>query len=303
MNLPLKLSPYLKYAGRKFNHPAPLSALFAPYRKTHTWVEPFAGANGATFEVLPKTALLNDRNPYAIALHQWIKTVGVPTDTSYLINEREQYHLNRTWFNKLVKEYPTCEGIQGADPVDREAIALLYYYLNRTGFNGLMRFNKKRGEFNTPFGKNAGVYQPDFLDYQAVMQDWSFYCADWDNFLGYAIDFLGENAWIYADPPFDGTSSAFVGYTGGSFGWEEQVELCDRLSQLSVPVVASNLATERILELYRDRGFWCWTFPVRRSVSGKAKGRVAAIELLAIKGMNEAECGVMSAIDGVERFC
>jgi DNA adenine methylase len=46
--------------------------------------------------------------------------------------------------------------------------ASLFYYLNRTSFNGLCRFNS-RGEFNVPFGRYARIaYVCDFTNYRRV---------------------------------------------------------------------------------------------------------------------------------------
>jgi DNA adenine methylase len=288
----MSIKPYLKYAGRKFDYPAPLSKIFDQFRSTHTWVEPFNGANGATFEVLPTHALLNDSNPFINNLHQWVKDGGIPQDTSFFINEEEVYYQNRIRFNELASKYPTWEAIKSATPEVREELALLFYYLNRTGYNGLCRFNRKgkfnvpyngfcrpnrKGEFNVPFGDNNPDWIRNFSPWSQVMAKWSYFTMCWKDFLSY-VDFLGVNACIYSDPPYDGGKTAFVGYAGSKFDWDDQVELCVTLFHSSHPVIASNLATDRILGMYRDIGFQVWTFPVRRTISCKGSKRKPVIE-------------------------
>ena len=113
-------------------------------------VEPFCGGLAVTLGLRPERALLNDANPHLINFYRWLQK-GLTADLKMENNERLFYR-HRTRFNELVADgqEDTAEG------------AALFYYLNRTGFNGLCRFNSK-GEFNVPFGKYARIgYTHDF---------------------------------------------------------------------------------------------------------------------------------------------
>jgi len=59
-------------------------------------------------------------------------------------NDEKLFYQHRVRFNELINrgEWKTSEAAQ------------LFYYLNRTGFNGLCRFNQG-GEFNVPFGRHT----------------------------------------------------------------------------------------------------------------------------------------------------
>lgn len=59
------------------------------------------------------------------------------------------------------------------DPSSKK-LAELFYYLNRTGYNGLCRFNNQ-GEFNVPFGKYKVInYKKDFLVYKKLYKQCGF---------------------------------------------------------------------------------------------------------------------------------
>ncbi len=61
--------------------------------------------------------------------------------------------------------------------------AELFYYLNRTGYNGLCRFNSKGG-FNVPFGRYKTInYTRDFTPYSTVLSPWTFTSGDFSKVL------------------------------------------------------------------------------------------------------------------------
>ncbi len=117
-------------------------------------MEPFCGGLAVTLGLLPARALLNDANPHLINFYRWLQK-GLTADLD-MENHERLFYRHRTRFNRLVADgrEDTAEG------------AALFYYLNRTGFNGLCRFNNK-GEFNVPFGRYARIgYTHDFTPYK-----------------------------------------------------------------------------------------------------------------------------------------
>src|SRR5882724_2929460 len=154
----IPLRPPLKWAGGKRWQLPYLRRLWQEHSKRRL-VEPFAGGLAVTLGLRPTSAFLNDINPHVINFYRCVKA-GLQIDLP-MVNSRTSYARNRNRFNKLVR----------TDLYSRPA-ASLFYYLNRTGYNGLCRFNR-RGEFNVPFGKYAKiVYRRDFTPYQSVFSNW-----------------------------------------------------------------------------------------------------------------------------------
>lgn len=80
---------------------------------------------------------------------------------------------------------------------DRREAASLFYYLNRTGYNGLCRFNRG-GRFNVRFGRYKSVsYTRDFTPYAEVLRDWQFTAGDFGRMQLQPDDF------IYAASPYN----------------------------------------------------------------------------------------------------
>jgi DNA adenine methylase len=179
-------------------------------------------------------------------------------------NDQALFYRHRERFNCLV----------AAGAGESAEAAGLFYYLNRTGYNGLCRFNRK-GEFNVPFGRYHRInYTTDFSAYRTAFEGWDFSIGDFE-----AIE-LDPSDFIYADPPYD---VEFTQYSKEQFGWGEQVRLAKFLARHRGPVVLSNQATARILRLYRKLGFSikCLAAPRMISCTGD---RTRAIEVLATRG-------------------
>jgi DNA adenine methylase len=254
------IKPPLKWAGGKrwlVSHLAPIWERHANRR----YVEPFCGGLAVALGLQPKRALLNDVNPHLINFYRHLQT-GLTLGIEMRYDE-QLFYRHRARFNELIKN----GGAQS------EEAAELFYYLNRTCFNGLCRFNKS-GEFNVPFGTYASVnYDADFSNYPAVLGAWKFTNVDIEKVPVRKGDF------VYADPPYD---VEFTTYSSGGFSWDDQERAAEFLAKHDGPVVISNQATPRIVELYERLGFELSYLPGPRRISCTGD-RTAAREVLAVK--------------------
>jgi len=230
---PSTLRPPLKWAGGKRWQVPHLQ----PIWKTHSsrrLVEPFCGGLAVTLGLMPTRALLNDANPHLINFYRWLQK-GLLVDLP-MENNEALFYRHREHFNALL-----AAG-QGAS----SEAAAIFYYLNRTGFNGLCRFNRA-GEFNVPFGRYARIgYSRDFTAYCDVFADWTFRCSDLE-----AVP-LEHGDFVYADPPYD---VEFTQYAKDGFSWNDQERTAVWLSKHRGPVVLVNQATDRVEKLYRRLGY------------------------------------------------
>ena len=255
------MKPPLKWAGGKRWLVPELMRLWQPY-KDRPYVEPFCGGLAGALGLLPPKALLNDVNPHLINFYIQLKH-GLALDIEAR-NEERLFYLHRDRFNQLIKE----------NRIECPEAAQLFYYLNRTCFNGLCRFNQ-RGEFNVPFGTYTNInYASDFYEYIPLFKEWSFTSRD----VG-AIT-LRNGDFVYADPPYD---VDFTTYSAGGFSWTDQVRTAQYLSKHDGPTVISNQATDRIVGLYQELGFTLTYLDAPRRISCTGD-RSTAREVLATKG-------------------
>jgi DNA adenine methylase len=188
-----------------------------------------------TLGLAPARALLNDANPHLIDFYRWLQK-GLRVDDLPMENDERLFYAHRERFNALLTKGKAAR---------REAAAL-FYYLNRTGFNGLCRFNRS-GEFNVPFGRYARIgYTRDFSAYRKVFAGWTFTSMDVE------LVPLEPGDFVYADPPYD---VEFTQYAKDGFTWGDQERTAEWLAKHRGPVVLVNQATPRIEELYRQLGY------------------------------------------------
>lgn len=254
------LNPPLKWAGGKRWLVPYLEPIWEQHHHRRL-VEPFCGSLAVTLGLNPRQALLNDMNPHLINFFHWVRD-GLQIKTT-MRNDKTVYYTHRDRFNQLIRDGKT----------DGQEAAELFYYLNRTGYNGLCRFNRK-GEFNVPFGKHNTInYMTDFSAYQGALAPWEFRAGSYEELA------LAPDDFVYADPPYD---VEFVHYSKEGFTWDDQVRFAEWLVQHPGPIVLSNQATERIVDLYKNLGFTLTFLKAPRRINNTGD-RTPATEVLALK--------------------
>jgi DNA adenine methylase len=239
------LRPPLKWAGGKRWQVPHLRPLWEGHSHRRL-VEPFCGGLAVALGLMPDRALLNDTNAHLIHFYEWLKR-GLTIEVK-LRNDSTMFYRHRDRFNEL---------LASGKSESREA-ASLFYYLNRTGYNGLCRFNS-RGVFNVPFGRYKTIgYVDDFRHYRSAFARWTFTEGDVE-----AID-LQRDDFIYADPPYD---VEFTHYSKGGFSWEDQERTAAFLAKHGGPVILVNQATERVEQLYRRLGYTVTFLDAPRRIS------------------------------------
>ena len=261
---PVALRPPLKWAGGKRWQVPFLESIWAPHARRRL-VEPFCGGLAVTLGLMPERALLNDANPHLVNFYRWLQE-GLRVDLDLpMENDRRLFYRHRDRFNALL----------AAGKGSGAEAAALFYYLNRTGYNGLCRFNRS-GEFNVPFGRYASIaYTRDFNPYRDVFAGWTFTTGDVEEVPLEPRDF------VYADPPYD---VEFTHYAKDRFTWDDQQRTAAWLATHPGPVVLVNQATERVETLYRRLGYAVQFLSAPRRIS-RTGDRTPAREILATRNI------------------
>lgn len=261
--------PPLKWAGGK----RWLLPYLKPYWDLHQekrFVEPFCGGLAVTLGLMPKQAWLNDVNPHLINFYDQIKK-GLNI-THHFKNDVDYYYNTRDKFNNLLKN----------GEIKTPLAAELFYFLNRTGFNGLCRFNNS-GFYNIPFGRNKTInYLKDFSEYKIHFKNWKFSSTDFEKIK------LADDDFVYADPPYD---VPFTQYSAGGFSWDDQVRTAKFFAKHKGPVILSNQATDRIMKLYASLGYHLQVLDAPRVISCNGD-RKKVKEVLATKNLPKLNLGI-----------
>lgn len=239
------LSPLLKWVGSK-RRLAPLIGrqARAALGRRGRYLEPFFGGGSVYFWMRPKRAVLSDVLPELVGVYKAI--THSPAEVSKALQSlgksgctKESYLKVRDTFNKT--------HAQGghSDP----AQAARFLFINRRGFNGLWRTNKK-GACNVPWGGERSESLPSSEEIHSIskaLEGAELRHGDFEETLSTA----GTGDVIYADPPYAGT---FTGYAGG-FSSEDQERLARALrsaAERGAVIFASNSNHPLIRKCYKD---------------------------------------------------
>jgi DNA adenine methylase len=259
---PVAVRPPLKWAGGKRWQVPHLLPIWKPHSHRRL-VEPFCGGLAVALGLKPKAALLNDANLHLVNFYRCLKRGLDPAIV--MQNDKTLFYRHRERFNALVR----------SDMAESDEAAALFYYMNRTAYNGLCRFNS-RGEFNAPFGQYKAIrYATNFDAYSEAFAAWDFTSGD------FAAVPLDRHDFVYADPPYD---VEFTTYSRGGFSWDDQVRTAEVLAKHPGPVILVNQATPRVETLYRELGYRIGYLDGPRRISCNGD-RTAAKEVFATRNL------------------
>ena len=295
----IRVRPLLKWAGGK-GQLLPEIRRFYPDR-FGGYIEPFFGSGAVFFDLHRlgrlenRDVVLIDSNADLMGCYESVRdepdAVNDALSSLAAAHTRRgsahYYHVRDFLFNPLREACRTADGRIAYTP----ALAAMFIYLNRTGFNGLFRVNA-RGGFNVPAGRylRPSIADPVRLRQASAALSGPRVRLVWGSFeelraLARRGDFL------YIDPPYAPISrtSSFTAYTQSRFDLPEQrrlQQLVVALARRGCQVLLSNSTAAEIGALYdtnreaRASGLRALRVPARRAINSNAARRGPVEEFL-----------------------
>jgi DNA adenine methylase len=156
------------------------------------------GTGVVAFNIAPSNALLCDTNPHLVNFYSSLGRGEIASGDvrAYLMAEGE------TLLKKGEDHYYELR-----DRFNKHHSPLDFLFLNRAGFNGMIRFNRK-GEFNIPFCRKPQRFAPAYITKIVNQVAWVETLLRRKNFVFKCQDFTktimeaSSGDIVYCDPPY-----------------------------------------------------------------------------------------------------
>jgi DNA adenine methylase len=284
--------PLLKWAGGKRQ--------LLPHIQPHypsefdRYIEPFFGSGAVFFDLYgagtlrSRRAWLVDANPDLIGCYTMLR--DRTEDVIAALTELAGRHVSRGEAFYYEIRDRRFNALRRSGAAYTPELAAMLVYLNRTGFNGLFRLNR-RGDFNVPVGRytNPTICDPEHL--RGVARAFrsrrvALQLASFERPLAEA----SAGDFVYCDPPYAPLSETarFANYTAAGFSAADQERLQAAIvgaARRGAIVVLSNSSASSIVRLYGSQaakaaGLVVHRVPARRAINATASARGPVDELL-----------------------
>ena len=224
------LKPIVKWSGGKKDEIKEILKYIPSYE---TYIEPFVGGGALYFHLEPKKSVISDVHVDLIDFYKALKE-GKHMEIYKFMQE-----------NKNDEE--TYYKVRSIEPKNSLENAQKFYYLRKTCFRGMMRYNKK-GEFNIPYGRYKNCNFDDLLEmrYVNVLKNSEILCKDFEKIFE---KYNNSSNFMFLDPPYD---SEFTDYGYCKFGQEEHKRLAECFKKTKIKCLMVIGKTQFIQELYND---------------------------------------------------
>jgi DNA adenine methylase len=243
------LKPPLKIIGGKTKIRGFLYSLFPSHDR---YLEPFGGSFGVLIgKDKSKDEMINDIQPHVVNFYSQIKK---NPDILWERLNRELVYYQKMEDPKIRFLYYRDELAVGSDLYylpEKYKIeqAVLYYLVNKTCLNGIIRFNSK-GNCNSSYGgtvKGRGFLTKEwYMALQERLKKVVITNKDYVDFL-HGLSIKARNEFIFLDPPY---YEVFTSYNSKKFSKEDHRQLADTLKTLKSRWMLTINYHEDILTLY-----------------------------------------------------
>tara|TARA_Y100000385_G_C13059774_1_gene623789 strand:+ start:443 stop:1297 length:855 start_codon:yes stop_codon:yes gene_type:complete len=225
------LNPIIKWSGGKKDE----LKYILPHipNKYNLYLEPFIGGGAVYFHLNPNKSVISDVHKELIDFYQSIKNGNAEEIYKFMKehpNEEETYYKVRAYNSK--------------DVLDN---AKRFYYLRKTCYRGMLRYNSK-GQFNIPYGryKTYNYEEIKNKDYENILKNTEIFNKSFEYIFE---NYNNKENFMFLDPPYD---SEFTDYGYCSFGKEEQRKLAKCFKETNIKCLMIIGKTPLIEELYSD---------------------------------------------------
>lgn len=270
-----EIGPFVKWAGGKRQLLKSITDLVP--KKYNTYYEPFIGGGAVFFHLMPSKAVINDYNKELINAYVTLRDNYLEVKS---LLKKHQNNNSKEYFYEI----RALDRNDEFDKLSNAKRAARFIYLNKAGFNGLYRVNKK-GQMNVPYAqkKNVNLVSPkleETINYLKEKQI-SIINMDFED----AVKSAKREDFVYFDPPYIPLKegSDFTSYTDVGFDFEDQIRLKNvaiELTKRGVFVMLSNSDTQMTREIYSDSYFKIHEVSARRSINSKGHKRGKVGELI-----------------------
>lgn len=226
------MKPIIKWSGGKKDE----IKHFEKYipENYEVYLEPFIGGGSVFFHLKPNKAVISDLHTELTDLYKSIKK----KKTNEIYNFMEQNN------NDEANYYLIRDNMDHTDELEN---AKRFFYLRKTCFRGMLRYNKK-GKFNIPYGRYK-TYNYEILknkDYEEIFQNTIILNKSYEYIFEHYND---EKNFMFLDPPYD---SEFTDYGYCKFDKNNHIELAKYFKNTKIKCLMIIGKTPFISELYKD---------------------------------------------------
>ncbi len=227
----------LNYIGGKYKLLPQLMRYFPT--DISTFVDLFSGGFNVGINVKSKKTVCNDINYFIIDLYKELYNDSVENILEKINNNIKLYGLSKE--NENAYKNFRIHYNETKDPID-------LYTLTCYSFNYQFRFNNNR-EYNNPFGRNRSQFSENMknnlilFSHKLKNMNVDFSSKEFDKV---SIENLGNEDFIYCDPPYLITTGSYNDGNRGFKDWKEEEELklynfLDKANEKNIKFALSNV--------------------------------------------------------------